>query len=115
LRYTFPSHGTAFGEGNEHHHEEILNMSSKLDTIRQIKSRRMWWAGYVIHMGEMRNAHRILPQKSEGKGTFGPGNILTFVLKMLGMRILTGVITVRIGSTDRQPSVSVAERLSESQ
>jgi hypothetical protein len=33
--------------------------------IRMIKSRRMRWAGYVIRMGEKRNAYRILMGKPE--------------------------------------------------
>jgi hypothetical protein len=37
------------------------------DIIRQIKSRRMRWAGYVACMGEGRNVYRILVGKPEGK------------------------------------------------
>jgi hypothetical protein len=37
------------------------------DVIRQIKSRRMRWAGHVARMGEGRNAHRVLVGKPEGK------------------------------------------------
>jgi hypothetical protein len=37
------------------------------DTIRQIKSRRMRWAGHVARMGEGRNVHRVLVGKPEGK------------------------------------------------
>jgi hypothetical protein len=36
-----------------------------------IKSRRVSWAGHVTHMGEMRNAYKILFGKSEGKRRFG--------------------------------------------
>jgi hypothetical protein len=32
-----------------------------------IKSRRMRWAGHVVHMGEMKNAYKILVGKPEGK------------------------------------------------
>jgi hypothetical protein len=32
-----------------------------------IKSRRISWAGHVAHMGEMRNAYKILVRKPEGK------------------------------------------------
>jgi hypothetical protein len=32
-----------------------------------IKSRRMNWVGHVAHMGEKRNAHRILVGKPERK------------------------------------------------
>jgi hypothetical protein len=38
-----------------------------MDIIRQIKSRRMRWAGHVARMGEGRNVYRILVGKLEGK------------------------------------------------
>jgi hypothetical protein len=37
------------------------------NVIRVIKSRRMRGAGYLAHMGEMRNAYKILVEKPEGK------------------------------------------------
>jgi hypothetical protein len=42
---------------------------SSPDIIRQIKSRRMRWAGHVACMGGGRNGHRILVGKLEGKRT----------------------------------------------
>jgi hypothetical protein len=39
--------------------------------IRMIKSRRMRWAGHVAHVGEKRNAYRILVGKPEGKRPVG--------------------------------------------
>jgi hypothetical protein len=46
-------------------------MYSSPDIIRQIKSRRMRWAGHVARMGEGRNMYRILVGKPEGKGPSG--------------------------------------------
>jgi hypothetical protein len=40
---------------------------SSPDVIRQIKSRRVKWAGHVARMGEGRNVYRILMGKPEGK------------------------------------------------
>jgi hypothetical protein len=37
------------------------------DIIRQIKSRRMRWAGHVTRMGEERNLYRVLMGKPQGK------------------------------------------------
>jgi hypothetical protein len=34
--------------------------------IIKIKSRRMRWTGFVAHVGEMRNAYKILVRKPEG-------------------------------------------------
>jgi hypothetical protein len=40
---------------------------SSADIIRQIKSRRMRWAGHVARMGEGREVYRVLVGKPEGK------------------------------------------------
>jgi hypothetical protein len=40
---------------------------SSPDIIRQIKSRRMRWAGHVAHMGKGRNVYRVLVGKPEGE------------------------------------------------
>jgi hypothetical protein len=45
---------------------ELHNLYS-LPDIRQIKSRRMRWAGHVACMGEGRNVYRFLVGKSKGK------------------------------------------------
>jgi hypothetical protein len=40
---------------------------SSPDIIRQIKSRRMRWAGHVARIGDGRNVYRVLVGKPEGK------------------------------------------------
>jgi hypothetical protein len=40
---------------------------SSPDIIRQIKSRRMRWAGHVARMEEGRNVYRVLVGKPEGR------------------------------------------------
>jgi hypothetical protein len=50
---------------------ELHNLYSSPDIIRQIKSRRMRWAGHVTRMGEGRNEYRVLVGKPEGKGPLG--------------------------------------------
>jgi hypothetical protein len=42
-------------------------MYSSPDVLRQIKSRRMRWAGHGARMGEGRNVYRVLVGKPEGK------------------------------------------------
>jgi hypothetical protein len=37
--------------------------------MRQIKSRRMRWAGHVTRMGEERKVYKVLVRKPEGKST----------------------------------------------
>jgi hypothetical protein len=49
------------------HNGELHNLYSSPDTVRQIKSRRMRWAGHVARMGEGRNVYRALVGNPEGK------------------------------------------------
>jgi hypothetical protein len=59
------------GEWRKLHSGELHNLYSSPDIIRQIKSRRMWWAGHVARMGEGRNVYRDLVGKPEGKRPLG--------------------------------------------
>jgi hypothetical protein len=59
------------------HNEELHNLYSSPDIIRQIKSRRMRWAGHVARMGEERKVYKALVGKpkegdhSEDQGVDG--------------------------------------------
>jgi hypothetical protein len=48
------------GEWRKLHNEELHNLYSSPDIIRQIKSRRMRWAGHVALMGEERKLFKVL-------------------------------------------------------
>jgi hypothetical protein len=48
---------------------ELHNLYSSPDIVRQIKSRRMRWAGHVARMGEERKVYRVLMGNREGKTT----------------------------------------------
>jgi hypothetical protein len=53
LRRIFgPKRDEVTGERRKLHYEELHNLYSSPDIIRQIKSRRMRWAGHVARMGE---------------------------------------------------------------
>jgi hypothetical protein len=68
LRRIFgPKRDEVMGEWRKLHNEELHNLYSSPDIIRQIKSRRMMWAGHVARMGEGRNVYRILVGKPKGK------------------------------------------------
>jgi hypothetical protein len=41
------------------------------NVIRQIKSRRMRWAGYVEHVGEERKLYKVLVRKPGGMRPLG--------------------------------------------
>jgi hypothetical protein len=59
------------GEWRKLHNEELRDLYSSPSIIRIIKSRRMRWAGYVAHMGQKRNAYRLLVGKPEEKRPLG--------------------------------------------
>jgi hypothetical protein len=59
------------GEWRRLHSAELHNLYSSPDIIRQIKSRRMRWAGHVARIGEGRNVYRVLVGKPEGKVPLG--------------------------------------------
>jgi hypothetical protein len=68
LRRIFgPKRDEVTGQWRKLHSGELHNLYSSLDIIRQIKSRRMRWAGHVACMGEGRNVYRVLVGKPEGK------------------------------------------------
>jgi hypothetical protein len=52
------------------HNGELHNLYSSPDIIRQMKSRRMRWAGHVARMGEGRDVYSVLVVKPEGKRPF---------------------------------------------
>jgi hypothetical protein len=68
LRRIFgPKRGEVTGEWRKLHNEELHNLYSSSDIIRQIKSRRMKWAGHVARMGEERKLYKVLVGKPKGK------------------------------------------------
>jgi hypothetical protein len=61
----------ATGEWRKLHNEELHNFYSSPDIIRQIKSRRIRWAGNVAHMGQERKVYKVLVGKPKGKKLLG--------------------------------------------
>jgi hypothetical protein len=59
------------GEWRKLHNEELHILYSSQNFIRQIKSRRMRWAGYVARMGERREVYKVLVGKPVGKRPLG--------------------------------------------
>jgi hypothetical protein len=58
-------------EWRKFRNEELHNLYSYPIIIRQIKSRRMRWAGHVARMGEDRKVYKVLVGKPEGKRPLG--------------------------------------------
>jgi len=59
------------GEWRRLHDEELNDLYSSPNIVREIKSRRMRWAGNVARMGEERGVNRVLVGKPEGKRPLG--------------------------------------------
>jgi hypothetical protein len=66
-----PKRDEVTGEWRKLHNEELHNLYSSPDIIRQVKPRRMRWAGHVARMGEERKVYKVLVGKPEGKRTLG--------------------------------------------
>jgi hypothetical protein len=72
LRRIFgPKRDEVTGEWRKLHNEELRILYSSPNIIRQIKSRRMRWAGHVARMGEERNVYRVLMGMPKGKRPLG--------------------------------------------
>jgi hypothetical protein len=68
LRRMFgPKRGGVTGEWRKVHKGELRNLYSSPDIIRQIKARRMRWAGHMASTGEGRKVYKVLVAKPEGK------------------------------------------------
>jgi hypothetical protein len=68
LRRIFgPKRDEVKGQWRKVHSWELHNLYSSPDIIRQIKSRRMRWAGHVARMGQGRKVCRFLVGKPKGK------------------------------------------------
>ncbi|KAJ4427358.1 hypothetical protein ANN_24978 [Periplaneta americana] len=61
----------ATGEWRKLHNTELHALYSSPNIIRNLKSRRLRWAGHVARMGESRNAYRVLVGRPEGKRPLG--------------------------------------------
>jgi hypothetical protein len=72
LRRIFgPKRGEVTGGLRKLHSEELHNLYSSPDIIRQVKSRRMRWAGHIARMGEERKVYKVLVGNPEGKRPLG--------------------------------------------
>jgi hypothetical protein len=73
LRTIFgPKTDEVTGDWRKLHNEELRNLYSYTNVIRQKKkSRRMRWAVNVARMGEERKVYKVLVEKPEGKRPLG--------------------------------------------
>jgi hypothetical protein len=66
-----PKRDEVTGEWRKLHNEELHNLYSSPDIIRQVKPMRMMWAGHVARMREERKVYKVLVGKPEGKRPLG--------------------------------------------
>jgi hypothetical protein len=71
LRKIFGPKREEDGSWRKLHNDELHDLYSSLNIVRVIKSRRMRWARHVAHMGEGRDAYRVLVGRPEGKRPLG--------------------------------------------
>jgi hypothetical protein len=72
LRRIFgPKRDEVTREWRKLHNEELHNLYSSPDIIRQVKSRRMRWTGHVARMREERQVYKVLVGKPEAKRPLG--------------------------------------------
>jgi hypothetical protein len=66
-----PKRDEVTGEWRKLHNEELHNLYSSPDIIKQVKSRRMRWAEYVASTGNERKVYKVFVGKTEGKRPLG--------------------------------------------
>jgi len=72
LRRVFgPKRDEVTREWRKLHKEELGDLYSLSDIVREVKSRKMSWAWHVARMGEGTGVHRVLVLKHEGKRPLG--------------------------------------------
>ena len=59
------------GEWRKLHNSELRALYSSPNTIRNLKSRRLRWAGHVARMEQFRSAYRVFVGKPESKRPVG--------------------------------------------
>jgi hypothetical protein len=85
------------------HSDELPDLYSTPDIIRQINSRRISWEGHVARMGEGRNVYRVLVGKPEGKRPIERlrrrwEDGIRMDLRDIGSGVWSGFIWLRIGT-----------------
>jgi hypothetical protein len=85
------------------HNEELHNLYISPNIIRVIKWRKMWWAGHVAHIGEIRDVYTVLDGKpKEQRLLRKPGqrweDNIRLCLREIGWEGVGGFMWLRIGT-----------------
>jgi hypothetical protein len=68
-----PKRDEVMGEWRKSHSEELHNLYSSPDIIRQIKSRQMRWVGHVAYMGKERKLYKERKETTQKTREIGFG------------------------------------------
>jgi hypothetical protein len=100
LRRIFgPKRDEVTEEWRKLHNEELHNLYSTPGITRQIKLRRMRWAGHVACMGQERKLYKVLAGKPEGKRPRVGGRMGSeWILRRLTSRVWIGFEWLRTGT-----------------
>jgi hypothetical protein len=107
LRRIFgPRRDELMEEWRKLHSGELPNLYLFPNVIRQIKSRKMSWVGYVARMGEERKLYKVFVGNLEGKTPFGRLRYrwedgLEWILQGLVGRMWSGVTWLSVGTGSR--------------
>ena len=72
LRRIFgPKRDEVAGEWRRLHNEELYDLYCSPSIVREIKSRKITWAGHVARMGRRRGVHRVLVGNLRGNRPLG--------------------------------------------
>jgi hypothetical protein len=71
LRRKFGPKREKDGSWRKLHNDELHDLYSSPNIVKENKSRRMRWVGHVARMGEGRGIYRVLVGRSEGKRPLG--------------------------------------------
>jgi hypothetical protein len=99
-----PRRDEVTGEWRKLHNGELHNLYSSPDIIRQIKSRRMRWAGHVARVGGVgRNVYRVLVGKPEaerplGRPRRGWEDGIKMDLREIGWGVWCGFTCLKVGT-----------------
>jgi hypothetical protein len=91
------------GSWRKLHNDELHSLHPSPTIVREIKSRRMRWAGHVARMGEGRGVYRVLVGRPEGKRPLESPTLrwkdnIKMDLREIGINGRTGFNWLRIGS-----------------
>jgi hypothetical protein len=95
-----PKRDEVTGEWRKLHNEELHNLYSSPDIIRQNKSRRMRWAGHVARMGEERKVYKVLMGKPKERDHSEDQSVdgIRKDLREIGLGVCIGFDWVRTGT-----------------